>query len=78
MSILIKSAQALSRQELKSAKGGSPGLLPLPIGCGGFIVACPMNYAPVKCSNGQVYGNSCLAEADCQKNCQPVPFSEWD
>ena len=27
-------------------------------------VACPLNYAPVICSNGQVYSNSCFAAAD--------------
>ena len=37
-------------------------------------VDCPMNYAPVICSNGIVYGNSCFANADGATGC--VPYSD--
>ena len=35
----------------------------------GPICRCPENYAPVLCSNGQVYGNACLAGCDGQTGC---------
>ncbi|HVR97958.1 MAG TPA: hypothetical protein VMW27_15170 [Thermoanaerobaculia bacterium] len=34
-------------------------------------VDCPLNYAPVICSNGVVYGNSCHAEAAGATGCVP-------
>jgi hypothetical protein len=36
-------------------------------------IACPMNYAPVICSDGIVYGNSCLANAAGATGCTPYP-----
>lgn len=30
---------------------------------------CPENYAPVICSNGVVYSNSCFASLDCATGC---------
>jgi hypothetical protein len=33
--------------------------------------ACPENYAPVICSNGVVYANSCFASLDCATGCVP-------
>jgi hypothetical protein len=33
--------------------------------------ACPENYAPVICSNGQVYSNSCFASAAGATGCVP-------
>ena len=35
---------------------------------------CPQNYAPVICSNGQVYSNSCYASAAGATGC--VPYAE--
>ena len=32
---------------------------------------CPLNYAPVICSNGQVYSNSCFASAAGATDCVP-------
>lgn len=36
--------------------------------------ACPENYAPVICSNGVVYANSCFASADGATGC--VPYAD--
>lgn len=36
--------------------------------------ACPENYAPVICSNGVVYSNSCFAALDCATGC--VPYAD--
>lgn len=32
---------------------------------------CPFIYAPVICSNGQVYSNQCFADAACATGCVP-------
>jgi hypothetical protein len=40
--------------------------------CPRIDVLCPAVYDPVICSsNGQVYGNSCLAYVDCAHGCKP-------
>lgn len=36
--------------------------------------SCTREYAPVICANGQVYGNACMALADCAVGC--VPYVE--
>lgn len=41
----------------------------------GPVVTCPMNYEPVVCSNGCIYANTCLAEADGATGC--VPYTDW-
>jgi len=33
--------------------------------------ACPLNYAPVICSDGVVYSNSCFASLACATGCVP-------
>jgi hypothetical protein len=33
---------------------------------------CPLIYAPVKCSNGQTYPNSCVANCHHAKDCVPT------
>jgi hypothetical protein len=38
---------------------------------------CPLNYAPVRCSDGLVYGNSCEAQHYGATGCSPLPFWEW-
>jgi hypothetical protein len=40
-----------------------------------FIMDCPMHYDPVICDDGNVYGNSCVAEAACATGCEP--YLEW-
>jgi len=35
---------------------------------------CPFIYAPVICSNGQVYSNQCFANAACATGC--VPYNQ--
>lgn len=37
-------------------------------------IACPENYAPVICSNGVVYSNSCFASAAGATGC--VPYAD--
>jgi hypothetical protein len=41
------------------------------------IDPCPMNYEPVRCSDGIIYGNSCHAATSGATGCTPVPFWEW-
>lgn len=41
------------------------------------IDPCPMNYDPVRCSDGVIYGNACHAATSGATGCTPVPFSEW-
>lgn len=36
--------------------------------------ACPLNYAPVICSDGVVYSNSCFASLACATGC--VPYAD--
>jgi hypothetical protein len=43
-------------------------------GCGGSGTLCPDVYAPVICSNGHVYSNSCEASKACATGC--VPYAD--
>lgn len=61
----ITLATLLSVGAMLTAARTEAGFLPGP------PVDCPMNYAPVICSNGIVYGNSCLADADGATGCTP-------
>ena len=40
-------------------------------GIGGGCI-CPDVYAPVTCSNGRTYSNSCVASCNKAKNCVPT------
>ena len=60
-------AVLLSLGAMLTAARTEAGFLPGP------PVDCPMNYAPVICSNGCVYANSCIANAEGATGC--VPYS---
>jgi hypothetical protein len=55
---LVVVVASVTASAVKAASGG-----------GGY--ACPDIYAPVICSNGQIYPNACYASLAKAKNCHP-------
>ena len=49
---------------------GAASLLTEVQAAGGCI--CPLIYAPVKCDNGKIYSNQCVATCQHAKNCVPI------
>ena len=42
----------------------------------GTVPICPKVYAPVTCSNGRTYTNSCVADSNHATDCVSIPWYE--
>lgn len=63
--------KTLSKLTLAIALSAAALAFPAPSGAAGGGYECPDVYAPVICSNGQVYGNGCYAGKAGATGCVP-------